>query len=129
MNSIRRYIIFSFLGFAFLLWVTLAKLLSSVAYLSDFPDPALIGTQFTATTLIGFVAAVLATMYAYGRSDIQQFSHDVIEELMKVAWPDWRTTRSATVVVIITTFVVAILLGFFDLAWAEFTGIIYAPRG
>ena len=126
MNAIKRYIIFSFIAVAFLVWVTLAKLLGSAAYLSDLSDPALIGTQFTLTTLIGLVVALGAAIYAYRRPDVQTFLHDVVEELMKVAWPDWKTTRSATVVVIITTLVIASMLGVFDLAWAELTGIIYA---
>lgn len=128
MHSIRRYIIFSFLGLSFLLWVTLAKLLSAVAYLSDIQDPAIIGSQFTASTLVALIIAVGAGLYTYRVKTVQRFAHDVIEELLKVAWPDAKTTRSATVVVIVTTVVVALLLGFFDLAWAEFTGIIYAPR-
>lgn len=125
MNVIQRYIVFSFLALAFLLFITLAKLLGSAAYLADIPDPALIGNQFTLTTLIGLVVAFGAAVYAYTRSDVQRFSHDVVEELLKVAWPDWRATRSNTVIVIVTTLVVAAMLGLFDLLWAELTGIIY----
>ncbi|MEL6186522.1 MAG: preprotein translocase subunit SecE [Myxococcota bacterium] len=129
MYSIQRYIIFTFIGIAFLVWVTLAKILGSVAYLADISDPALIGNQFTATTLIGLIVAVVGTAYAYSRNDVQRFTHDVFEELMKVAWPDWKSTRSATVVVIVTTLIVGGLLGVFDLAWGELTGIIYSRRG
>lgn len=128
MNAIQRYIIFAFLALAFLVWVTLAKVLGSVAYLADLSDPPLIGSQFTLTTLVGLVIAVGSVAYAYQRRDVQRFCHDVFEELLKVAWPDWKTTRSATVVVIITTLIVSALLGVFDLAWAELTGIIYSRK-
>ena len=126
MYAIRRYIIFIFITLTFLVWVTLAKLLGASAYLADISDPALIGSQFTLSTLVGLVVAVGAGLYAYLRKDVQSFTARVLEELMKVAWPTWKTTRSATVVVIVTTVVVASMLGLFDLVWAELTGVIYA---
>ena len=126
-QGIRRYIIFTFISLSFLLWVTLARLLGAVAYMANLPDPAVIGSQFPMTTLIGLVIAGGVGLYVYQRSDVQKFSFDVIEELLKVAWPDWHSTQSATIVVIITTIIVATLLGLFDVIWAEFTGIIYAP--
>lgn len=128
MQGIKRYIIFSFIALTFLVWVTLSKLLGSAAYLADLPDPAVLGNQFTLTTLISLALAIGVGFYAYMRRDVQTFAHDVVEELMKVAWPDWKSTRSATVVVIVTTVIVASLLGVFDLVWAELTGIIYANK-
>lgn len=126
MYSTKRYIIFAFMGLTFLLWVTLSKLLSTVAYLADVSDPAILGNQFTQSTLIALVVAVGAGVYTYRRKDVQSFSQDVVEELMKVAWPDWKTTRSATATVVVTTLVVAVMLGVFDNAWRLMTGIIYA---
>lgn len=126
MYSTKRYIIFSFLAATFLLWITLSKLFRLVTDLADLGDPALIGNQFTATTLAGLVVAVVTGVLVYIRPDVQRFCRDVVEELMKVAWPDWKATRSATGVVIITTCVVAAMLGVFDNVWRFLTGIIYS---
>ncbi len=127
MQSIQRAIVFAFLIATLLVWVTIDKVLWAVADLANLPNPALIGSQFTASTLVGLLVALGAAVYAYMRNDVHVFLHDVAEELMKVAWPDWKTTRTATVTVIVTTLIVASMLGVFDWIWALLTGKIYSP--
>ena len=37
-----------------------------------------------------------------------------------------KDTQTATVVVIVTTLIIAAILGVFDLVWAKLTGLIYS---
>ena len=46
-------------------------------------------------------------------------------ELSKVTWPKWDETRTSTVVVVITTIIIAGILGLFDFVWAKVTAWIY----
>ncbi len=125
MQGTQRYVIFTFLAFGLLVWITLAKLFSTIAYFANIPDPAIIGSGFTVATLLGLAISAGAGWYTYRREDVNQFSNAVVEELQKVHWPDRKETQQATVVVIITTLVIAALLGVFDSVWAELTSFIY----
>ena len=63
----------------------------------------------------GFVAAGIgAAEFARRHPVANQFFLDVIGELRKVTWPNWKEVRGATVVVLVMTFVVAILLFLLD---------------
>ncbi|MGE5551422.1 MAG: preprotein translocase subunit SecE [Bacteroidota bacterium] len=50
---------------------------------------------------------------------ISRFFRDIWAELKRVAWPSWRQLQIHTVVVIVTVFVVAAILTFFDFVLAE----------
>ena len=55
---------------------------------------------------------------------VHSFLTEVVEETSKVVWPTRQETRDSTVVVIVFVFVVAAILGSFDLLWAKVTNII-----
>ncbi len=54
-----------------------------------------------------------------------EFAHDVIAELAKVTWPTREETWAATIVVIVTSLVAAMITGVFDAAWKSITDLIY----
>jgi preprotein translocase subunit SecE len=127
----QRYVIFSFLTLGFILWQTLGRLFSTILfyaadYSSSFSNPAILGNQFTLADLLGFGIALGVGLWAYKHPKASEFSNDVVNELRKVTWPSRKETQSHTVIVIITTIIIALILGVFDLVWAELTGLIYA---
>lgn len=126
MQGTQRYVIFSFLTLGFILWSTLGRLFAALAYSLDIPDPAILGNQFTAANLLGFFIALGVGLWGYKHPRANEFSHDVVNELRKVTWPSRKETQSHTIVVLITTAIIALILGVFDLVWAELTGLIYA---
>lgn len=125
MQGALRYVIFAYLAAGLILWATLSKLFAALAYAASVPDPALIGSGFTLANLLGLMVAAGAGFYAFKNEQARDFSLDVVSELRKVTWPSRKETQTATVVVIITTVVVALILGFFDLVWGQVTGFIY----
>ncbi|NMB74126.1 MAG: preprotein translocase subunit SecE [Myxococcales bacterium] len=63
----------------------------------------------------------------YRHPTISNLSNEVVVELKKVTWPTAQETRSATLVVIITVFIMAFFLGIFDLFWSKLLNALY-PR-
>ena len=55
---------------------------------------------------------------------IKSFFKEVSVELKKVSWPTRQQTISATVVVIVVTFIVAVFLGFVDILLANLVGAV-----
>ena len=71
------------------------------------------------------VVASIATYIAWKNEEVFTLANEVTSELRKVTWPTRRETFSSTVVVIMTTIISSLLLGFFDAVWAWATRMIY----
>jgi len=71
------------------------------------------------------VIAGIATVIAWKNEEVFTLASEVTSELRKVTWPTRRETFSSTVVVIMTTIISSLLLGFFDAVWAWATRMIY----
>ena len=75
---------------------------------------------------LGSVAlAAVATVVAWKNEQVFTLANEVTTELRKVTWPDRRETVNSTIVVIATTIISALLLGFFDAIWAWASGLIF----
>ncbi|PIE65827.1 MAG: preprotein translocase subunit SecE [Deltaproteobacteria bacterium] len=71
------------------------------------------------------VAAVVIAV-ALRRSDkVSTYFMEVGNELSKVTWPSWSETKLSTIVVIVTTLIIALILGLLDLAWGSLSSLIY----
>ena len=125
MQGTQRYVIFAYLAIGVLLWLTLDRLFGAVLYAVDVPDPGLIGSRFTLTSLVALIVAAGAGVAAYKHQRANTFSTEVVEELLKVTWPSRKETYNSTIVVIVTTVIISVILGLFDLVWAKLTGLIY----
>ena len=64
--------------------------------------------------LLSCVVGVAAAEFSRRHPVANQFFLDVITELKKVTWPNWKEVRGATIIVLIMTFAVAILLWALD---------------
>jgi preprotein translocase subunit SecE len=61
----------------------------------------------------------------YRNERVYGLATEVATELKKVAWPTRKETQAATLVVIVTVIIAAILLGVFDAIWSWLTDRIY----
>jgi preprotein translocase SecE subunit len=75
--------------------------------------------------LASVAVGVGTTLYLYRHPVVSPLSKEVVSELGKVTWPTRKETYYATVVVIVTSIVCAIILGFFDAFWSYVTDLIY----
>ena len=60
------------------------------------------------------VVAGIATYIAWKNEEVFTLASEVTSELRKVTWPTRSETFTSTVVVIVTTIISSLLLGFFD---------------
>jgi preprotein translocase subunit SecE len=71
------------------------------------------------------VVASIVTVVAWKNEQVFSLANEVTSELSKVTWPTRRETFDSTVVVIATTIISSLLLGFFDAVWSWATRMIY----
>jgi len=76
-------------------------------------------------TLFATAVALTTGIALYRNERSYGLVNEVCAELKKVSWPTAKEVRAATIVVIIMTIISALILGFFDLVWSNFTKFIY----
>jgi preprotein translocase subunit SecE len=75
------------------------------------PNQELIaGTAFDIPTVVGFVLAVAAVVFAWVNPAAKGRAMESASELLKVTWPSWGETRVSTVAVVIASLVAAVIL-------------------
>ena len=70
---------------------------------------------------IALVAAGTAAVVAYRNEQVFASVVEVTRELEKVTWPTRKETSAATVVVIVTVLISALILSSFDVLWSKLT--------
>jgi preprotein translocase subunit SecE len=88
-------------------------------------DVALLGDEWTVSTVLGYAIAAVAAVLAWRSPRVHAVSMQVAQELERVSWPSLRETRASTVAVVVFTFVAAFLLGIFDLVWSRLSSLVY----
>jgi preprotein translocase subunit SecE len=78
--------------------------------------------------LAAVTVAGIATVVAWKNEEVFTLANEVTSELRKVTWPTRRETLNSTIVVIATTIIASLLLGFFDAIWAWATGLIFIGK-
>lgn len=75
----------------------------------------------------GIAAAIALTVgiALYKNDNVYGLACDVASELKKVTWPTRKETQAATLVVIVTVIISAVVLGVFDMIWSAVTDTIY----
>ncbi len=71
--------------------------------------------------LIAVVVAGTAALTAYRSERVFGSIVDVTRELEKVTWPTRKETSAATIVVLVTVIIAALILSAFDAIWSFFT--------
>ena len=121
--SNRRVLLFCWLALTAMLWKIFADGLGWGFAMAGGANPRL-GGAVDATALIAVVLAALTAVILWKRSEVYDFCLETVDETRKVIWPNRKETRDNTVVVIITSVIMALILGFFDYIWATLTNYI-----
>lgn len=124
--DVKRYVNMGFVFGGLLAWICFgpffAWLLELVSPTWDMP---LVGAEFRLSDVLGLVCAIALTAWLFAKDEIYSEALAIGNELAKVTWPNWDDTRKATIVVVITTLIIASILGAFDFVWAKVTALIY----
>ena len=73
---------------------------------------------------VALIIAATAGYVAYRNERVFGAATEVTRELEKVTWPTRKETSAATVVVIVTVAIAALILSGFDVVWAALAGWI-----
>ncbi|MCX5729901.1 MAG: preprotein translocase subunit SecE [Deltaproteobacteria bacterium] len=121
----KRIVAIFYFFAAVVVGIFLEKILGIVFSYARLNDIALLGDEWTLTTVLGYgIAAVLAVL-AWRSPRVNGVSMQVAQELELVSWPNLRETRASTVAVVVFTFVAAFTLGIFDLVWSRLSALVY----
>ena len=116
----------SFVIGGLLVWVVLAGFFGMVlGWISPNLDKSLIGAQFSVSNLLGLLGGIAVVGYLWLNEKIFKIGMEIAGELRNVTWPKWAETRTSTIVVVITTVVIAAVLGLFDAIVGAVTAAIY----
>ncbi len=74
---------------------------------------------------IGIASAAVVSIGMWRNKRMFERATEITNELAKVTWPTRKETSSATIVVIITTIIISLILGLFDIIWSWATDLIY----
>jgi preprotein translocase subunit SecE len=125
--SVARYVNLSFVAIGLVLYVVLGELLSAtIEIFGSSANFAILGSNFRLGHLLAMAAAIGIAIVLRKNERIHEFAMEVGQELSKVTWPTWKDTKRATVVVIITTLIIASILGLLDLVWGSVSRLFYS---
>ena len=119
----------TFVGLFFLLTGAVLGFVIHLAVASAFgvfriTDTEILGPNFRLSSLIGAVVGLGAAAVCFKLPRTNGLIGEVIEELNKVHWPSGDETRMNTGVVIITSVVAALILGFFDITFGQLSTML-----
>ena len=120
-----RYVVLSFVALGMLLWMMVGKGLGALWEVLKWNNLRILGDKLTLTDLIGFGFGGLLVLFLMKHEGVNKFAEEIGSELKKVTWPTKAELKAATIVVIITVFVMSFILGLMDAFWSKITSWIY----
>jgi len=121
----KRIVAIFYFFAAVVVGIFLEKILGLAFSYARWNDVAVLGDEWTLSTLLGYgIAAVLAVL-AWRSPRINAVSMQVAQELERVSWPNLRETRASTVAVVVASFIAAMVLGVFDFVWGRLSALVY----
>lgn len=125
--SVARYVNLSFVVIGLTLYIILGELVGAVLKMfSASANFQVLGANFRLSHLIAMVASIGIAIALRRNERVHTYAMEVGSELSKVTWPTWKDTKRATIVVMITTLIIAAILGLLDLIWGTLTRLFYA---
>ncbi|MEZ4407705.1 MAG: preprotein translocase subunit SecE [Polyangiales bacterium] len=96
-----------------------------VAYLVSHLTEAVWAGHENAANVIGVVVGIVGVALAWRNERLRSLAMETIEELAAVTWPTKEETTNATLVVLGTSVVAAVVVFGLDRFWNWFTNLIY----
>ena len=118
-----RFVMLTFVVGALLVGVTLNAASSSMVAQFALQNTRVFGL-LSVTSLVAIVGAAGSFAYLIRSRQSLLFTDEIMQELAKVAWPNREETLRASTTVVVTTLLVAGLLGVYDLCWKNLADLI-----
>ena len=116
--GLERWVQLGYVACALLLIWLSGHLISTIWYFWADPSEPVV-------TAASVVFGIVATIGLYRNASVYALSLEVADELSKVSWPTRQETTNSTIVVIVTSIIAAVFLGFFDAIWSTVTDLVY----
>lgn len=116
--GLERWVQLGFVVAAILIVWLYDHVINAIWYVFADPNEAIA----TAGAVIG---GMVTAGILYANRPAYSLVHGVAEELSKVTWPTRKETSSSTIVVVVTSFVAALVLFLFDSVWSAVTDLVY----
>ena len=120
-----RWVTLGFAVMGILTAITVSKALASLTGTFKIPDYALLGPQVTISTAVAWIGSLGVAVWFYRQEKWHTLATETAQEIRKVIFPTWGETKQATIVVVITTIIIALILYSFDAVWSKLTAWIY----
>jgi len=125
--SVARYVNLSFVVIGITLYIILGEMVGALlGIFGSSSNVQVLGGNFRLSNLLAMILSIGVAIWLRRNEKVHTYAMEVGSELSKVTWPTWKDTKRATIVVIITTLVLAGLLGLLDLAWGALTRLFYS---
>lgn len=125
--GIARYVNLSFVAIGLILYVILGGLFGAILEMfGSSVNAQVLGSNFRVGHLLAMVVSIGVAVALRRSEKIHTWAMEVGNELSKVTWPTWKETRRATWVVIITTLIIAAILGLLDWVFGSLSRMFYA---
>lgn len=123
----QRWVVLSFIVSAVLAGMVVQSASVSAFARFGYPDHRL--GPFTISTLLSVVVGAI-TMFALLRNRrAVVYTSECVDELSKVTWPTREETIRGSTTVVVTTLLVAALLGIYDFIWKNLADLVLLTEG
>lgn len=121
----QRFVILIFITAAVLMGITV-----QAGVQSAFAQFSVADTRFLGLLPLSSSLAVLSSAVTFGvlirNQQAVPFTHEVVEQLVKVSWPEKDETVKGAITVVATAAFTAALLGVYDFVWRNAAAVVLA---
>ena len=118
----QRWVVLAFVALSIVAgWTVQAGSVSAFAQFA-IPDTRL--GPITLSTLLAILAGGITFAALLRNERAGRFTDEVVDELSKVTWPTREETIRASTTVVVTTLLVAMLLGIYDFVWKNLADLV-----
>lgn len=123
MNTNQKILNGAFAGVGIIVWLFVKQLVDTLWGVIRLPIPQ--DWPFTPADLIAVITAVAVFIILKRHKKVNEFSNEVLAELVKVTWPPKKETLLSTVVVSVMVAISALVLFGFDTLWGTLVKLLY----
>jgi preprotein translocase subunit SecE len=121
--SDRRVLGFAWLALSGCLWLVLRDLTGWGFLTLGIANPVLAGSLSLAT-VVGTALTVITALILWRMPQVYGFCMETVQETRKVVWPTNQETRDQTLIVVVTSTLIALMLWGFDLVFKRLFKVI-----
>ena len=119
-----RLVLAFFMVATILTAILLDKLFAAFFALAEIKTPAVLGRDFTTSTMFALGMTVVLLFYTLRATVAKEFVKQVAEELVKVTWPTFDESKQNTYYTVVVTMAIAAILFVFDWIFGNLTDFL-----